>query len=54
MTLANPNQKNILTAYLLWCCGLDYCCGIHRSYLGKSGSEMLYFCKLGFLGLVNF
>ena len=48
------NRKSKLTAYLLWCLGFIYCCGIHRFYLGKSGSGILYLCTLGVCGIGQF
>ena len=39
------------TAYLLWFFSTFGICGIHRFYLGKPVSGILYFCTFGFLGI---
>ncbi len=42
------------TAYLLWCCSLFGLSGIHRFYLGKPISGIIYFCTLGLFGIGQF
>ncbi len=37
--------------YGLWCAGLFGACGIHRFYLGKIGTGILYLLTLGLLGI---
>lgn len=39
------------TAYLLWFFSTFGICGIHRFYLGKPVSGILYFCTFGFFGI---
>ena len=41
-------------AYILWGLGLFGCCGIHRLYLGKTGSGILYLFTFGLFGLGQF
>lgn len=38
-------------AYGLWCAGLLGACGIHRFYLGKVGTGILYLLTFGLLGI---
>lgn len=45
MTL--PTEKNIAVAYLLWACGCFGFCGIHRFYLGKPITGLLWFFSGG-------
>lgn len=42
------------TAYLLWFFSTFGMCGIHRFYLGKPVSGVLYFLTFGFLGIGQF
>lgn len=44
-------MKSSGTAYLLWCAGVFGFCGIHRFYLGKYGTGILYFFTFGLLGI---
>ncbi len=44
-------MKSSGTAYLLWCAGLFGGCGLHRFYLGKYGTGILYFFTFGLLGI---
>jgi len=44
-------MKSTGTAYLLWCACLFGGCGIHRFYLGKYGTGVLYFFTFGLLGI---
>jgi TM2 domain-containing membrane protein YozV len=39
------------TAYLLWCAGLFGFCGIHRFYLGKPVTGVLWLLTVGLLGI---
>lgn len=39
------------TAYLLWCLSLFALPGLHRFYLGKPVSGVLYLCTFGFFGI---
>lgn len=43
-------KKNNGTAYLLWCCSTFGLCGIHRFYLGKPISGLIYLCTFGVFG----
>ena len=38
-------------AYILWLLGMFGFCGIHRLYLGRVGTGILYFCTFGLFGL---
>ena len=44
-------KKNKETAYILWACGLVGLMGLHRFYLGKIGTGLLWFFTLGLLGV---
>ena len=44
-------KKNNGTAYLLWCCSTFGLCGIHRFYLGKPISGLIYLCTFGVFGI---
>ena len=44
-------MKSTAVAYLLWCACLFGGCGIHRFYLGKYGTGILYFCTWGLFGI---
>ncbi len=44
-------MKSSGMAYLLWCACLFGGCGIHRFYLGKYGTGILYFFTFGFFGI---
>lgn len=48
------SEVNVGIAYLLWGLGLFGCCGIHRLYLGKTGSGILYLFTFGLFGLGQF
>ena len=37
-------------AYLLWLAGLFFACGLHRFYLGKPFTGLLWMFTLGLLG----
>jgi len=43
-------MKDKGVAYLLWCGGLIGVCGLHRFYIGKIGTGILWLCTLGLLG----
>ena len=43
--------KNKETAYILWACGLVGLMGLHRFYLGKIGTGLLWFFTLGLFGI---
>ena len=38
------------TAYGLWCLGLVGICGVHRLYMGKIGTGLLWLFTFGLLG----
>jgi TM2 domain-containing membrane protein YozV len=42
-----PTEKNMAIAYLLWACGCFGFCGIHRFYLGKPITGILWFFSGG-------
>ncbi len=44
-------MKSSGIAYLLWCAGLFGGCGIHRFYLGKYGTGILYLLTFGLFGI---
>jgi TM2 domain-containing membrane protein YozV len=44
-------KANVAIAYLLWFAGFLGFCGLHRFYVGKRISGILYLLTLGFLGL---
>ena len=43
-------MKNKGTAYILWCLGFVGLCGIHRLYMGKIGTGLLWLFTFGLLG----
>jgi TM2 domain-containing membrane protein YozV len=45
---------NAGTAYILWVFGFFGVCGVHRLYLGKVGSGLLYLFTFGLLGFGQF
>ncbi len=47
-------EADIGIAYILWACGCFGLCGIHRLYLGKIGSGLLYLCTFGLFGFGQF
>ena len=50
--MRQPEQEiNTGVVYLLWGLGLFGCSGIHRLYLGKTGSGILYLVTFGLFGL---
>ena len=44
-------NKNKETAYILWACGLVGLMGLHRFYMGKIGTGLLWFFTLGLFGI---
>lgn len=44
-------KTNNGTAYSLWCCSIFGLCGIHRFYLGKPVSGLIYLCTFGVFGI---
>jgi TM2 domain-containing membrane protein YozV len=42
-------KKHRLVGYLLWAFGLIGLCGLHRMYVGKGGTGVLWFCSFGLL-----
>lgn len=47
-------MKTSGTAYVLWCACFFGGCGIHRFYLGKYGTGLLYFFTFGLFGIGQF
>lgn len=49
----DPDQAPYSTglSYGLWCAGLAGACGIHRFYMGKIGTGLLYLVTFGLLGI---
>ena len=47
-------ELNIGVAYILWALGCLGCCGIHRFYLGKYISGLIYLFTFGLFGLGQF
>ncbi|GAK51603.1 TM2 domain protein [Candidatus Moduliflexus flocculans] len=47
-------MKSSGIAYVLWCAGLFGGCGIHRIYLGKYGTGLLYLFTFGLFGIGQF
>lgn len=43
-------MKDKSTAYILWCLGLIGICGVHRLYMGKVGTGLLWLFTFGLLG----
>ena len=43
--------KSGFVAFLLWLCGLVGLCGLHRFYVGRTGSGLLWLLTLGLLGI---
>ena len=41
-------------AYILWLPGVFLICGLHRLYVGKVLSGILWFCTFGLLGIGQF
>lgn len=44
-------MKNLVTAYVLCLLGFFGFAGLHRFYLGKFGSGVVYLLTFGFLGI---
>jgi len=49
--LPPAEPKSVGTAYLLWALGTFGICGVHRFYLGKTGTGILWLFTLGLLGI---
>ncbi len=47
-------ELNKGVAYILWALACLGCCGIHRFYLGKYVSGVIYLCTFGLFGLGQF
>ena len=47
-------MKSKGTAYLLWCGCLIGFCGLHRFYIGKVGTGLLWLFTLGLFGIGQF
>jgi TM2 domain-containing membrane protein YozV len=43
-------KKDKTLAYLFWCLGFFGVCGIHRIYIGKIGTGILWLLTLGLFG----
>lgn len=44
-------MKTTGKAFLFWCCGFVGLCGLHRFYLGKTGTGILWLLTFGLLGI---
>lgn len=44
-------MKSGVTAFILWCCGIVGICGLHRFYLGRPWTGVLWLCTFGLLGV---
>ncbi|MEO5324946.1 TM2 domain-containing protein [Mesorhizobium sp. CC13] len=40
-----------MVAFLLWCLGFVGLCGLHRFYVGRPGTGILWLLTLGLLGI---
>lgn len=49
--LASVTRKSTLVAYALWLPGVFGVCGLHRLYLGKTGTGILWLLTFGLLGI---
>ena len=45
------SRKSKYIAYMLWLLGFVGVCGLHRLYVGKVGSGLLYLFTFGFFGI---
>ena len=45
------NRKSTLAAYILWLLGLAGICGLHRFYLGRPWTGLLWLLTVGLLGI---
>ena len=54
ITISTEEEKSKGTAYLLWCAGLLGFCGLHRIYMGKIGTGLLWFFTAGVFGIGQF
>ncbi len=52
--LPPAEPKSVGTAYLLWALGIFGICGVHRLYLGKIGTGVLWLLTFGLLGIGQF
>jgi len=44
-------MKSKFTAYFLWFGGFIFLCGLHRLYIGKTGTGLLWLFTLGLCGI---
>lgn len=44
-------QKSRFVAFILWCGGLFLMCGLHRIYVGRLWTGVLWFLTLGLCGI---
>nr|WP_192798500.1 TM2 domain-containing protein [Brucella intermedia] len=51
LKLRRVRVKSGVTAFVLWCCGIVGLCGLHRFYLGRPWTGLLWLCTLGLLGI---
>ncbi|MGY2794575.1 hypothetical protein ACVWVQ_001642 [Thermostichus sp. MS-CIW-36] len=49
--LPPAEPKSVGTAYILWALGIFGICGVHRLYLGKTGTGVLWLFTFGLLGI---
>ena len=52
--ICKSSHKSKSIAYILWLLGFAGICGLHRLYIGKTGSGLLYMFTFGVFGIGQF